>query len=433
MPAILAKKLGMTQLFLEDGRVERVTVLEAGPCPVTGIRTHETDGYAAVQLAYGATKEKHLSKPELGHLRKADAAPHRHLVEFRDESRLLDRRHRHRGRLRARPEGQGRRHLEGQGLPGHDQAPRLRRGPKSHGSHNVRAPGSIGASAWPARVMKGIRGPGQMGNKRITQKGLTIVQVDAERTCCSSAAPSPARATAWWRCARMPSAPVLSTTGERPLDETAFGAAFHGPLVHESVRAELNARRQGTHSTKTRGNVRGGGAKPWRQKGTGRARAGSSRSPIWTGGGTIFGPQPRHYTFKVNRKERRAFRSALSVHAERGTLAVFDTGAFDGPVDQARRQARARQGVNGASRGRVLVILTDADRDAALSFRNLAQVRGVIAAEGTGVADLIGAANVLASQSAVDELTARAKAQSRSALGCADAEHEGDDRPVEEA
>ena len=90
MPAILAKKLGMTQVFREDGRVERVTVLEAGPCPVTAIRTADRDGYAAVQLAFGATKEKHLSRPELGHLKKADAAPHKHLVEFRDEAAALN-------------------------------------------------------------------------------------------------------------------------------------------------------------------------------------------------------------------------------------------------------------------------------------------------------------------------------------------------------
>ncbi len=181
MPGILAKKLGMTQLFLEDGRVERVTVLEAGPCPVTGVRTPERDGYAAVQLAYGATKEKHLSKPELGHLRKADAAPHRHLVEFRDESGFsigdtvtVD----------AFEPGQKVKVAgtsKGKGFQGTIKRHGFASGPKSHGSHNVRAPGSIGASAWPARVMKGIRGPGQMGNKRITQKGLTIVQVDAER------------------------------------------------------------------------------------------------------------------------------------------------------------------------------------------------------------------------------------------------------------
>src|SRR6266480_6694423 len=130
----------------------------------------------------------------------------------------------------------------------------------------------------------------------------------------------------------MASAPILGGTKKVTLDDVAFGAEFHEPLVHESVRAELAARRQGTHATKTRGNVRGGGAKPWRQKGTGRARAGSSRSPIWTGGGTVFGPQPRHYTVKVNRKARRAaLRSALSIHAERSSLFGLDVAGFDAP------------------------------------------------------------------------------------------------------
>ena len=124
--------------------------------------------------------------------------------------------------------------------------------------------------------------------------------------------------------------------GTVELEPVAFEASFNMPLVHEAVRAELAARRQGTHSTKTRGQVSGGGAKPWRQKGTGRARAGSSRSPIWTGGGTVFGPSPRNYTFKVNRKARRAaLRSALSVHAERGSLAVFDASRVRRAVDQA--------------------------------------------------------------------------------------------------
>jgi len=180
MPAILAKKLGMTQLFMEDGRVERVTVLEAGPCPVTGIRTFERDGYEAVQLAFGATKEKHLSKPELGHLKKADAGPHKHLVEFRDEAGELQV-----GETvtvevfepgqKVKISGTS----KGKGFQGTIKRHRFQSGPKSHGSHNVRAPGSIGASAWPARVMKGIRGPGQMGNERVTQKGLEVVQVDA--------------------------------------------------------------------------------------------------------------------------------------------------------------------------------------------------------------------------------------------------------------
>ncbi len=182
MPAILAKKLGMTQVFQDDGSVARVTVLEAGPCPVTAIRTPERDGYEAVQLAFGASKEKHLSKAELGHLRKADAPPMRTLVEFRDEA----------GELtlgesvtveafeegaRVKVSGVS----KGKGFQGTIKRHNFASGPKSHGSHNVRAPGSIGASAWPARVMKGIRGPGQMGNKRVTQKGLEIVQLDARQ------------------------------------------------------------------------------------------------------------------------------------------------------------------------------------------------------------------------------------------------------------
>ena len=180
MPAILAKKLGMTQRFMDDGRVERVTVLEAGPCPVTAVRTADKDGYTAVQLAFGATKEKHLSKPELGHLRKADAAPHRHLVEFRDESGLsigdtvtVD-------AFEAGQKVKVAGTSKGKGFQGTIKRHGFASGPKSHGSHNVRAPGSIGASAWPARVMKGIRGPGQMGNKRITQRGLEIVDVRPE-------------------------------------------------------------------------------------------------------------------------------------------------------------------------------------------------------------------------------------------------------------
>src|SRR2546429_3702255 len=130
----------------------------------------------------------------------------------------------------------------------------------------------------------------------------------------------------------MPEAPLLGAGRKVKLDETAFGARFRGALVHQSVRAERAARRGGTAATRTRAEVSGGGAKPWRQKGTGRARAGSSRSPLWTGGGTAFGPHPRAYTFKVNRKEQRAaLRSALSLHAERGSVAILDASAFSEP------------------------------------------------------------------------------------------------------
>src|SRR5205807_2469504 len=140
----------------------------------------------------------------------------------------------------------------------------------------------------------------------------------------------------------MPDAPVLGAGKTVKLDEAAFSERFHGPLVHQTVRAEQAARRRGTAATKTRGMVSGGGAKPWRQKGTGRARAGSNRSPIWTGGGIAFGPKPRSYTFKVNRKERRAaLRSALSLHAERESIALVDASAFQAPKTSRARELLA--------------------------------------------------------------------------------------------
>jgi large subunit ribosomal protein L4 len=201
----------------------------------------------------------------------------------------------------------------------------------------------------------------------------------------------------------MPDAPLLGATKKVKLDDGAFGARFSGPLVHQSVRAEQAARRRGTASTKTRGKVSGGGAKPWRQKGTGRARAGSSRSPVWTGGGVAFGPHPRSYTFKVNRKEQRAaLRSALSLHAERGSIAVLDAGAFDVPKT---RQARELLEAWGQPRG-TLVILSAADANAALSFRNLARV-AVLTPESVGVSDLLSAASLVVSESALASLTAR--------------------------
>ncbi|HTU85638.1 MAG TPA: 50S ribosomal protein L4, partial [Solirubrobacteraceae bacterium] len=184
----------------------------------------------------------------------------------------------------------------------------------------------------------------------------------------------------------------------------AFEAPFNMPLVHETVRAELNARRHGTASTKTRGEVSGGGAKPWRQKGTGRARAGSSRSPVWTGGGTVFGPTPRHYTVKVNRKARRAaLRSVLSLHAQRGSLAVFDAGAFSEP---STKQAAELLDSWGAPLP-TLVILTNEEAAAGKSFRNLVRVEAMPVQE-AGVADVVGAASLLVSQAALESLVALA-------------------------
>ncbi len=198
-----------------------------------------------------------------------------------------------------------------------------------------------------------------------------------------------------------PQAPFIGKkTGKVALDESVFGESFHEHLVHRAVRAELNARRTGSASTLRRGEVAMTGAKAWRQKGTGRARVGALSAPHRTGGGVAFGPKPRSYTVKVNRKERRrALRAALSVHAGRGTLAAVDPGAFSEPSTKAAGEA-----LEGfADGGRALVVLVDGEENAVLSFRNLKGVN-VLHADDVGVADVIGATRLVASESALEHL-----------------------------
>jgi large subunit ribosomal protein L3 len=185
MAEILGRKIGMTQLWGEEGERIPVTVIEAGPCQVTAVREAERDGYAGVQLAFDEVRESRLSKPELGHVKKAGAPPMRMLVEFRaadgdqpefkiGDSVTVDSFEKgERVKVSARSKGKG--------FQGTIKRHRFHRGPASHGSHNIRAPGSIGASATPARVLKGLRMPGQMGAKRVTQRRLEVVDVDAER------------------------------------------------------------------------------------------------------------------------------------------------------------------------------------------------------------------------------------------------------------
>jgi large subunit ribosomal protein L3 len=179
---IIGTKIGMTQLFDEEsGQVTPVTVIEAGPCPVVAVRTAESDGYTAVQLAYGAVKEKKLSRPRAGHLKAAGVAPHRTLIEFRDAEGwnagdTVTVEAFEQGE-RVKVSGVSR----GKGFAGTIKRHRFSRGPMSHGSHNVRAPGSIGASATPSHVYKGTRMAGQMGSQRVTQRGLRVVEVDAEK------------------------------------------------------------------------------------------------------------------------------------------------------------------------------------------------------------------------------------------------------------
>jgi large subunit ribosomal protein L3 len=182
MKGIVGKKLGMTQVFdSETGTLTPVTVIEAGPCPVVGVRTAENDGYDAVQLAFDEVPERKLTKPELGHLAKHGVGPHRRLVELRGPSELAP------GEtvtVEAFEPGEKIKVTGisiGKGFQGTIKRHRFSRGPVTHGSHNVRKPGSIGASATPSRVFKGIKMAGQMGSKRVTQVGLTVVDLDVEQ------------------------------------------------------------------------------------------------------------------------------------------------------------------------------------------------------------------------------------------------------------
>jgi large subunit ribosomal protein L4 len=188
------------------------------------------------------------------------------------------------------------------------------------------------------------------------------------------------------------------------LDDAVFGEPFHGPLMHEAVRADLAARRRGTASTKSRGEVAMTGAKAWRQKGTGRARAGALSAPQRTGGGVAFGPKPRAYTVKVNRKaRRRALRAALSVHAGRGSIGAIPPMAFDTPSTKAAAAALATLDGDGI----VLVILADGEETSVRSFRNLPYVT-VLHVDDVGVADVLGAARLVVSEAALGPLTEKA-------------------------
>jgi large subunit ribosomal protein L4 len=194
-------------------------------------------------------------------------------------------------------------------------------------------------------------------------------------------------------------APYLGKSGTVDLDEAVFGEAFNMGLVHETARAELNARRRGTASTLTRGEVSMTTAKAFRQKGTGRARAGALSTPNRYGGGVAFGPKPRAYTVKVNRKARKkALRAALSVHADRGSLAICDPATYETP------STKAAAGALGEFRGRVLVVVGADDANCAKSFRNIQGV-AVHSADNVGVADVIGATRLIVTPTALEHLT----------------------------
>jgi len=201
----------------------------------------------------------------------------------------------------------------------------------------------------------------------------------------------------------MAKAAVLGKTTKVDLPKELFAEPFHHSLVDEAARADLAARRQGSASTKTRGEVAMTGAKAWRQKGTGRARVGALSSPTRFGGGVAFGPKPRHYTVKVNRKARRkALRSALSIHAERDSVAVLDAGSFETPSTKSAAEALDKWGAKRTT----LIVLAAEEGGAAKSFRNIPRVQ-VAEVGAIGVADVVGAASLVLSETALTNLQER--------------------------
>ncbi len=201
-----------------------------------------------------------------------------------------------------------------------------------------------------------------------------------------------------------PKAPTIGKQAKSDLPGAVFSEPYNESLVHEAARADMNARRQGTHSSLTRGEVAMTGAKAWRQKGTGRARVGALSVPHRRGGGNAFATKPRKYTFKVNRKARRkALRAALSVHAERGSIAVLPSGSFEVPATKQAAEGLAKWGGDMPA----LIIISGEEEAAAKSYRNLPRV-SVVSAHGVGVAEIIGHRSIVASEDALEVLEARA-------------------------
>jgi len=311
MPGLLGKKIGMTSVFSADGKNVPCTVIEAGPCVVTQVKTVEKDGYAAVQLGFQDKKEKHTTKPLMGHFKRAGVTPKRHLAEFKEfgtelnlgdtitvemfnDANFVD--------VVGTSKGKGfqgvvKRH----GFGGVGQA--------THGQHNrARKPGSIGACSYPAKVFKGMRMGGQLGGDRVTVQNLQVLKVIADHN-------------------------LLLIKGSIPgCKGSIFGIEPNDHAIYLDVKQFMANQRQGTHKSKERSEISGSTRKIGRQKGGGGARRGDMNSPVLVGGARVFGPKPRDYFFKLNKKVKTlARKSALSYKAQNDAIVVVEDFTFEAP------------------------------------------------------------------------------------------------------
>ena len=405
----------MTQVFRADGQVVPVTVLKAGPCVVVQRKTPAIDGYDAVQLGLMEyVKKSRINKPETGHLKKSSAEGVKFLREFRmgDGSngdlkpgdRVLADEFKPNEKVDVIGISKGR------GFAGVVKRHHFRGSDATHGSMFHRAPGSIGASSFPSRVFPGMRMGGHMGTDRVTVRNLEIVQVDVEDNVIlvKGAVPGPnggyvVRAEV--ETIAMPSVDIIDLSNNKvgtvDLSDAVFAAPVNEALLYEAVRHHLAGTRRGTAKTKTRHEVAGSGKKLWKQKGTGRARMGSIRSPLWRHGGTTHGPQPRDYSYKLPKKmQLGALRSALSAKLRDGELRIVSEFALSEAKTKLMRKTLDALEIART----VLLVDNTENRNLELSSRNLEGVK-LVASRDVNVYDLLGHQQVLLTEAAAQKLS----------------------------
>ena len=404
---VLGEKLGMTQVWDADNRLVPVTVIKAGPCVVTQVRKADNDGYDAVQIAFGAIDPRKVNKPMGGHFEKAGVTPRRHLVELRtaDAAEYALGQEITAESFEAGQEIDITGTTKGKGFAGVMKRHGFHGVGASHGAHrNHRKPGSIGGCVDPGSRLQG-HAHGRPDGWRAPDHPEPHHPRRGRRE--GSAARQGCRPRPPWRhrpgshgcqgsLSHMP-------TAEKNLPAEIFDVQVNVPLIHQVVVAQLAAARQGTHSTKTRGEVRGGGRKPYRQKGTGRARQGSTRAPQFAGGGVVHGPQPRDYAQRTPKKMKAAaLRGALSDRARHGRIHVIDS-LVSGDAPSAKDAGKLLAGLT--ERKNLLVVLTRDDEVAFKSVRNLADVH-VLVADQLNTYDVLCADDIVFTQAALDAFVA---------------------------
>ena len=381
LKGLLGTKLGMTQTWDENNRIVPVTVIAAGTNVVTQVRTPEKDGYNAIQIGFGEIDGSKVTKPSAGHFGKAGVTPRRHVAEIRTTDAPSYEVGQELGPdlFAAGQEVDVTGTSKGKGYAGVMKLHGFHGVGASHGAHrNHRKPGSIGACATPGRVFKGTRMAGRMGSDTVTTQNVTVHAVDVEKglILLKGAVPGPkggARHDPHGREEHPGGRRMTAKTVKVDLPAEIFDTQTNIPLIHQVVVAQQAAARQGTHATKTRGEVRGGGRKPYKQKGTGRARQGSTRAPQFAGGGVVHGPQPRDYDQRTPKKMKAAaLRGALSDRARAGRIHVVESLIGDQKKPSTKGAVEALNGLT--EHRRQLVVLERDDALTWLSLRNVASV-----------------------------------------------------------